>query len=436
MVAMPGPRRSEPARILIVEDSPTQAMRLQAVLEEHNYSVHHEPNGEAALSALRGELPDLVLSDVVMPAMNGFELCRRMKEDERTRHVPVILLTSLSDVKDVIHGLRARADYFITKPYDDGYLLTQVEYLLAHPPSAAERRVAAGGSLEVTFAGERFTVTSTREQILSLLLSTYENAVRQNRELVQIQVQLEEVNDQLKSTLTELERSNGELQQFAYVVSHDLQAPLRSISGYVEIVQDEYAGRLDDEARDMLRGALDNARRMRDLILDLLAYSRVGSRGEAPRETDLQVVLDEALANLRANLKEADALVTVDPLPRLFVDPMQFVQLFQNLIGNAVKFRRDEPPRVHVSARLEGNRWHLAVADNGIGMEPRHIPQIFEVFQRLHPQGKYPGTGIGLSICKKIVERHRGTIQVTSEVGKGTTFTIVLPATPVPTAGF
>ncbi len=430
MVATPGDRRPEPARILIVEDSPTQAMRLQVVLEDHGYRVRHEPNGEAALASLRDELPDLVLSDVMMPAMNGFELCRAIKEDEHCRHVPVILLTSLSDVKDVIHGLRARADYFITKPYDDGYLLTQVEYLLAHPPGATERRVAAGGSLEVTFAGERFTVTSTREQILSLLLSTYENAVRQNRELVQIQVQLEELNGQLKNTLRELERSNGELQQFAYVVSHDLQAPLRSIAGYVEIVQEDYAEHLDDEGRDMLRGALDNARRMRDLILDLLAYSRVGSRGEALRETSLQTVLDEALSNLRANLQEAGATVTVDPMPRLVGDPTQLVQLFQNLIGNAIKFRRDEAPTVHVSARREGDHWRLAVADNGIGMEVRHIPQIFEVFQRLHPQGKYPGTGIGLSICKKIVERHHGSIEVTSEVGRGTTFTIVLPAPP------
>jgi signal transduction histidine kinase len=167
---------------------------------------------------------------------------------------------------------------------------------------------------------------------------------------------------------------------------------------------------------------------MRDLIQDLLTYSRVGSRGEPLRDTSLGKVVDEALANLRISVQEAGATVTVDDLPTLTVDPTQFVQLFQNLIGNAIKFRRDEPPRVHISAHREGDRWAVAVADNGIGMEERHIPQIFEVFQRLHPQGKYPGTGIGLSICKKIVERHHGTIRVQSEVGVGTTFTVVLPA--------
>jgi len=428
MVATPGSAKPALAFILIVEDSPTQALRLQVVLEESGYRVRHEPTAEAALAALEEISPDLVLSDVVMPGMTGFELCRRIKESPRTRRLPVILLTSLSDVKDVIHGLRAHADYFITKPYDDDYLLTQVRFLLDHPATAIERAVQANGSLEVTFAGEHFTVTSTREQILSLLLSTYENAVRQNRDLVQIQLQLEDVNHQLKHTLSELERSNTELQQFAYVVSHDLQAPLRSISGYVEIVHDDYGERLDDEAREMLQGARDNARRMRDLIQDLLTYSRVGSRGEPLRDTSLGKVVDEALANLRISVQEAGATVTVDDLPTLTVDPTQFVQLFQNLIGNAIKFRRDEPPRVHISAHREGDRWAVAVADNGIGMEERHIPQIFEVFQRLHPQGKYPGTGIGLSICKKIVERHHGTIRVQSEVGVGTTFTVVLPA--------
>ena len=425
-----GTRPPDGANLLIVEDSPTQALRLQVLLEEHGFRVRHEGSGEAALAALAQAVPDMVLSDVIMPGMTGYELCRRIKEEPRWRHLPVILLTSLSDAKDVIHGLRAHADYFITKPYDDAYLLTQVAYLLAHPRPAIERAPALPGTLEVTFAGERFTVTSTREQILNLLLSTYENAVRQNRDLVQVQVQLEQVNEQLKSTLTELERSNGELQQFAYVVSHDLQAPLRSISGYVEIVSDDYGDRLDDDAREMLQGARDNARRMRELIQDLLAYSRVGSRREEPRDTALSVVVAEALANLSANLKEAGATVTVDELPTLRVDASQFVQLFQNLIGNAVKFRRDEAPRVVVSARREGGDWHVSVADNGIGMEAEHIPQIFEVFQRLHPQGKYPGTGIGLSICKKIVERHRGTIRVQSRVGEGTTFTVVLPAAP------
>jgi signal transduction histidine kinase len=417
------------AFLLIVEDSQTQALRLQVLLEENGYRVRHESNGEAALRAIAEGVPDLVLSDVIMPGMTGYELCQRIKAEPRWRRLPVILLTSLSDAKDVIHGLRAHADYFITKPYDDAYLLTQVAYLLAHP-LAAEPVPAKPGTLEVTFAGERFTVTSTREQILNLLLSTYENAVRQNRELVQIQLQLEEINQQLKHTLAELERSNNELQQFAYVVSHDLQAPLRSISGYVEIVHGEYGDRLDDEAREMLQGARDNARRMRDLIQDLLAYSRVGSRREEPRDTALSVVVAEALANLSANLKEAGATVTVDDLPTLRVDASQFVQLFQNLIGNAVKFRRDEPPCVVVSARREAANWLLSVADNGIGMDEAHIPQIFEVFQRLHPQGKYPGTGIGLSICKKIVERHNGVIRVQSRPGAGTTFTIVLPAAP------
>jgi signal transduction histidine kinase len=230
----------------------------------------------------------------------------------------------------------------------------------------------------------------------------------------------------------ELERSNRELEQFAYVASHDLQEPLRMVASYVQLLEREYGGRLGEEADEFIGFAVDGAKRMQALIQDLLTYSRVG-RGEAPTEpTDLDAAFDRALNNLSAAIEEIGATVSAEDLPTVVADASQMTQLLQNLIGNALKFHGEEAVEVRVGAERHNGEWTFGVRDNGIGIDPKHAERIFAIFQRLHTRKEYPGTGIGLALCRKIVERHGGRIWVESEPGRGTTFRFTLPAT-VPT---
>jgi light-regulated signal transduction histidine kinase (bacteriophytochrome) len=236
-----------------------------------------------------------------------------------------------------------------------------------------------------------------------------------------------QAQDQLKKALLDQERSNQELEQFAYVVSHDLQEPLRMVSSYTQLLRRRYKDKLDQDADEFITFAVDGAARMQRLITDLLMYSRVGTRGKPPQPTDCGRVLTQTLANLRTAITESQAVVTNDNLPSIMADETQMAQLFQNLIGNAIKFHGDRPPRIHLSARQEEDGWLFSVKDNGIGIDPAQGERIFVVFRRLHQRDEYPGTGIGLAICKRIVERHGGRIWVESNSDSGSTFYFTIP---------
>ncbi|MBD2492500.1 PAS domain S-box protein [Aulosira sp. FACHB-615] len=271
----------------------------------------------------------------------------------------------------------------------------------------------------------------------------------------ELEVKVQERTAELEKLNEELRNSNQELEQFAYVASHDLQEPLRAVTGYSQLLVEEYRERLDDSAQEYIDYIIDGARRMQQLIKDLLAYSRIGTRGRIFTLTDCNLVLSEALSNLQVAIAESQAVITYELLPNLLADKTQLIQLFQNLIGNAIKFRRqDVPPRIHISAaRVDKSRgvevqgwkgvgeedlthnhqiWLFSVQDNGIGIKSQYLNRIFEVFRRLHTRREFSGTGIGLAICKKIVERHNGHIWAESQLGVGTTFYFTLHESAIP----
>ncbi|MCL5096220.1 MAG: PAS domain S-box protein [Candidatus Omnitrophica bacterium] len=239
-------------------------------------------------------------------------------------------------------------------------------------------------------------------------------------------VERKRAEESVRRTAEELARSNEDLEQFAYVASHDLQEPLRAVAGFMGLLERRYQAQLDAKAQEYITGAVDGAARMQSLINDLLTYSRI-DRGRVPEPVAVQSILDHALANLHASIHETGAVITTGELPTIWADAVQITQLFQNLIGNAIKFRGDKRPEIEIRVDLEPGFWRFAVQDHGIGIDPQYANRIFLIFQRLHNRKQYPGTGIGLAICKKIVERHGGTIWVESALGQGATFYFTIP---------
>ena len=241
--------------------------------------------------------------------------------------------------------------------------------------------------------------------------------------------------DEMKQTAVELKRSNDELAQFAYVASHDLQEPLRMVTSFLQLLEKRYSDKLDGEGKRFIGFAVDGSKRMHSLIQDLLALSRVQTMAVPDALTDCAKVLRDVMEDLQIAISESDATITCDTLPVVTADATQFAQLLQNLIGNALKFHGKDPVRVHVGVRRKADEWLFSVKDNGIGIDPQFSDRIFGIFQRLHSRTELPGTGIGLAVCKKIVERHGGAIWVESELGRGSTFFFTIPDKKAPQSG-
>lgn len=284
--------------------------------------------------------------------------------------------------------------------------------------------------LEIRFltkSGERRTALDSAEVIevagQKCILTIFKDITEQKL----LEKQRQQAQEALAQRAEELARSNAELEQFAYVASHDLQEPLRMVASYTQLLAKRYQDKLDSDARDFIAYAVDGAIRMQTLITDLLNFSRLGTRGKSFQPADGDAILERTLAALKLAISEGGAVVTRDPLPTVMGDELQLGQLFQNLLANAIKFRSDTPSHVHLSAARDANAWKFSVRDNGIGIAPEYAERIFMIFQQLHSKGEYPGTGIGLAICKKIVERHGGRIWVESQPGKGATFFFTIP---------
>jgi two-component system, sensor histidine kinase and response regulator len=368
--------------ILIVDDMPANLGVLTSHLERQGYIAVVAQGGEEGVERAEFVQPDLILLDVMMPGLDGFETCRRLKASERTCDIPVIFMTALTDTGDKLTGFAVGAVDYVTKPLNGAEVLARIDTHL--------------------------TLYGLRQQL-----------AEQNAQL-QREIAMRE------ETQAALLRSNTELEQLAYVASHDMQEPLRMVASYLQLVAQRYKGQLDADADEFIGYAVDGAKRMQALINDLLAYSRVGTKARPFEPTDCAKVVDTALANLRIAIADSHAQITHGPLPTVMGDPTQLLQLFQNLIGNALKFRRDEPVRVNIEAEPGDTHWRFNVSDNGIGIAAEYHERIFVLFQRLHGRGDYPGTGIGLAICKKIVERHGGTISVESQPGAGSTFAFTI----------
>jgi len=363
--------RQEPQqlRVLFVEDQPADVELARRALREHGFDVQgcavQDP--DQFLNEIRKGVYDIVLADYNLPQWNGMEAVSLLRREGLD--IPVILVTGALEEARAVECLKDGAADYLLK-----------EHLTRLPESIRQ-------------------------------------ALREKK--------LREDN---KRSQQELARSNRELEQFAYVASHDLQEPLRMIASYTQLIADRYRGKLDDKADRYIHYAVDGATRMQALIDDLLTFSRVGRQGLALQNSDCNEAIEIACQNLENAIRETGAQVEHDRLPVIVADGRLLVQLFQNLISNSIKFRGTEAPHIQISAEKQKREWIFAVTDNGIGIAPEHAQSIFGIFKRLHTHDEYPGSGIGLSICKKIVEHHGGRIWVESAPGRGATFMFVLPS--------
>lgn len=418
------PQSKESVKILIAEDSPTQAERLKHILSQQGYSVAVASNGLLALDIARKDQPTLIISDVVMPEMDGYQLCKAIKGDAALRNIPVILVTTLSDPQDVIRGLECRADNFIIKPYDEHYLVSRIQFVRLNREMRDQDHASMG--VEIHFNGQRHFITADRLQILNLLLSTYEAAIQRNQELTR-------AKNELRSANAALESANKELESFSYSVSHDLRAPLRAISGFTEIILSDEAQKLDEDGKEHLLRVQKACLRMGQLIDDLLNLARV-SRGEMLRQNvDLGGLSRSILDDLQKNNPGRHMKVTVAADLTISADPKLMRIALENLLGNAWKFTsRQADGAIEIGKQTQDGQQVYYVRDNGAGFDMNYAGKLFGAFQRLHSNDEYPGTGIGLATVQRIINRHGGRIWAESAVGKGATFSFTLQNAMIP----
>ncbi len=355
-------------RVLVVEDSASDSELVLHALKQGGFAGKSEVVQTAAefTDRIRTNKYDIVLADYRLPGWNGMETVTILRQEDLD--IPVVLVSgAMGDLKAVECIKQGAADYVLKEN-------------LARLPQSVQRAIEE-----------------------------------------------KELREENRRTQEELARSNRDLEQFAYVASHDLQEPLRMVATYTQLLAERYQGKLDESADKYIHYAVDGALRMQTLVKDLLAFSRVGRMQQKPQDTDCSLVVRSAIANLQAVIEESGARVIYHALPNLVADQSELLQLFQNLIGNAIKFRKAEPPEIRVTAKKKRKEWLFSVEDNGIGIAPQHLEDVFVIFKRLHTREEYAGSGIGLAICKKIVEHNQGRIWVESQAGQGSTFRFTWP---------
>jgi two-component system sensor histidine kinase/response regulator len=460
-------------QILIAEDSPTQAEQLKYFLEKNNYEVIVAKDGKEALEMVVKHSPSLVISDIVMPEMSGYELCKEIKSTESTMDIPVILLTSLIQTEDVLEGISCGADNFITKPFSEEYLISNIEQIQANKRIQKNKRDSIG--VEIIFAGKKHFITANQQQMLTLLISTYEAAVHKNRELIKTQEKLAERTYEAEKAQSEAEAANRAKSDFLANMSHELRTPLNSIIGFSEVLEDELLGSLNASQREDVHYILKAGKHLLSLINDILDLAKVEA-GKMQLEVEhvpLKGLLEAMLVMHREKAARHGISLDLQMEPgtdmEVEADERKFKQILFNLLSNAVKFTHDggsikvQVQRVldvgairqhQSSADFGGSDWsvpkgrvapeqgrgsasplqesdfiEIRVEDTGIGIKAEDFPKLFKEFSQLDSvyDKEYEGTGLGLALTKKLVELHGGHIGVTSEFGKGSCFAFVMP---------
>ena len=461
--------------ILIVEDSPTQAEKLRYLIEGNGYRAHVAGNGRLALEAIRQRKPSLVLSDIMMPEMDGYALCEAIKADPASRGIPVVLVTSLVDPKDIVRGLECGADSFIRKPYSESYLLSRIEHVLVN--QQLRRAPNEGDGIALYLEGQTHVIHAERQQVLDLLISTYEQAVLVNDELHSRERQVNQLNARLAQHAAQLEQTNQEIarqnlelaqasrmkSEFLANMSHELRTPLNAIIGFSEALRQGLLGRLPPQQEEAVGDIFDSGKHLLSLINDILDLSKIES-GKMELElapTDIRQLLQNSLTVFKekAIAGRIRLRLEMETIGWALIDQRKTRQIIYNLVSNAVKFTPAGGAvtlRMRVTGRpsrdgaqMIGNAsgsmpagaefLEICVIDTGIGIRREELGRLFQPFVQLDsgPSRKYEGTGLGLALVKQLTELQGGRIAVTSRPGSGSEFIVWLPyrAVPPPAAG-
>ena len=394
-------------KVLIVDDNSDNLKVLYTYLKSAGFEVLAADNGLAGIEVVKHSQPELILLDVMMPEMNGFEVCRCLKADATTEHIPIIFLTALSEVVEKLTGFQVGGIDYITQPVEYEEVVARVR---THLVLARTRQKLFQQTQKLQAEIDR------RKQI--------ENELTRSRQLLQ------QSNENLEQTVAnrtaELATSNKDLEHFAYIASHDLRQPIRKIRMCTEYLAEDYQDCFDQQAREYINYITKSTDRMYLLIDDLLSYSRIAKHERTLVDVDLESIVRDTLEDLSLSIEEKQATVNYKNLPTVLANPREMGQLFQNLISNSLKFTGDRPPEITIDAVEQEDKWTIGVKDNGIGIEPQFSEKIFQMFQRLHGNYEYEGTGIGLAICQKVVNSYGGKMWVESQLNEGATFYFTL----------
>jgi two-component system, sensor histidine kinase and response regulator len=455
--------------ILIAEDSPTQAEQIKHLLESHNYKVTIASDGKKAMDWLAKHKPSLVISDIMMPEINGFELCKRIKFNKITSKIPVILLTRLSDSEEIIEGLSCGADSFITKPYNEDHLLSNIARFISNENHTNQKKVPFG--VQIFYKGEKRLIQAEQQNVINLMLSIYEGAIQQNEKLIQTKEELRSLNEKLEAIVEErtldlieeikvskliaarlkeserellslntqlehrviertkqLESSNSELESFSFSVSHDLRTPLRHIGGFINLLTESNSAKLNNEGLRYLKIISDSTVEMGDLIDALLAFSRLGRTKLQLTPINSNSIVRNVLRTFTEELTGRKVELNIKELPDALGDENLIRQVWINLISNALKYsRKVENAVIDIGGKTEDDKAIFFIKDNGAGFDMKYSDKLFSVFQRLHKEKDFEGIGIGLANVNRIIMRHGGNCRAEGEVGKGATFYFSLP---------
>jgi light-regulated signal transduction histidine kinase (bacteriophytochrome) len=397
----------------VVDDATANLQLLTNLLTAQGYRVYPASDGELALEFVRSVLPDLILLDIRMPGIDGYEVCRRLKADARTRSIPVIFNSILEDEHEKVAGLKAGAVDYITKPFKPEEVLARVRIHLR--------------LRDLTIKLEQKVAERTEE-----LMAANQKLMREITERKHAEDQIRQLNQELEQRLRErtnaLETANKELEAFAYSVSHDLRSPLRHIDGFIELLEKNAGSALDKQGRHYMSVIADSARQMGMLIDDLLSFSRMGRSAMSMQQVDLGTLTREVISELAPDAAGRIVHWRIGELPEVNGDRAMLRIALMNLISNALKFTRPRgETEIEISFRREDNEDIVSVRDNGVGFDMAYADRLFGVFQRLHCEEEFEGTGIGLANVRRIISRHGGRTWAEGEVGRGATFYFSLP---------